>query len=126
MGELQGRGRAVGELSGICRAVGELQGSSEEEEQSLKQIVDRLRTAIFTDRNQLDPRTVVLISLANGGDLLNQTFGRKDVKARKKRIEQIVNGELTGKATREVIVACQTAMMVAAIMPAMMVATIHH
>ena len=91
-----------------------------------KKIIDRLRTAIFTNRDRLDPRTVVLVSLANGGDLLNQTFGRKEVKARKQRLEHIVNGELTGKATKEVIAACQTAVMVAAIMPAMMVTTIHH
>jgi hypothetical protein len=91
-----------------------------------KKIVDRLRAAIFTDRDQLDPRTVVLISLANGSDLLRQTFGRKDVKTRKKRIEQIVNGELTGKATKEIIAACETAVMFAAIMPAMMSATIHN
>ena len=91
-----------------------------------KKVVDQLRTAIFTDRGQLDPRTVVLISLANGGDLLNQTFGRKEVKARTKRIEHIVNGELTGKATKEVIAACQTAVMVAAIMPAMIAATVHN
>lgn len=91
-----------------------------------KKIIDRLRTAIFTNRDQLDPRTVVLISLASGGDLLNQTFGRKEVRARKQRLEHIVNGELTGKATKEVIAACQTAVMVAAIMPAMMVTTIHH
>ena len=92
---------------------------------SEKQIIDRLRTEIFTDRDQLDPRTVVLISLADGADLLNQTFGRKEIKSRKKRIEQIVNGELTGKATKELIAACQTAVMVAAIMPAMMTTTIH-
>jgi len=91
-----------------------------------KKIVDRLRAAIFTDRDQLDPRTVVLISLANGSDLLRHTFGRKDVKTRKKRIEQIVNGELTGKATKEIIAACETAVMFAAIMPAMMSATIHN
>jgi len=91
-----------------------------------KKIVERLRVAIFSDRDQLDPRTVVLISLAQGGDLLNQTFGRKQVKAHKKRIEHIINGELTGKATKEVIAACQTAVMVAAIMPAMITATIHN
>ncbi len=91
-----------------------------------KQIVDRLRTAIFTDHDQLDPRTVVLISLANGADLLNQTFGRKEVRSRKKRIEQIVNGELTGKATKNVIAACQAAVMVAAIMPVIMATTTHN
>ena len=83
-----------------------------------KKIVERLRAAIFTDSDQLDPRTVVLISLANGADLLKETFGRKEVRSRKKRIEQIVNGELTGKATKEVIAACEMAVMVAAIMPA--------
>lgn len=90
-----------------------------------KKIVDRLRAAIFTDHDQLDPRTVVLISLANGSDLLRQTFGRREVRTRQKRIEQIANGELTGKATKEVIAACQTAVMVAAIMPAIVSTTIH-
>jgi len=83
-----------------------------------KKIVERLRAAIFTDSDQLDPRTVVLISLAKSADLLRETFGRKEVRSRKKRIEQIVNGELTGKATKEVIAGCETAVMVAAIMPA--------
>ena len=90
-----------------------------------KRIVDRLRNAIFTQSGDIDPRTVVLISLAHGAGMLNQTFGRKEIKGRKKRIEKIVNGELTGKATQQVITACQSAAMVAAIMPVMMTATIH-
>jgi golgi phosphoprotein 3 len=85
-----------------------------------KKIVDRLRAAIFEDQASLDPRTVVLISLANGAGLLTENFGRKEIKARKERIEQIVNGELTGKATKEVIAAAQAAIMVAAIMPTIM------
>jgi len=89
-----------------------------------KKIIDRLRTAIFNENAQLDPRTVVLVSLANGSDLLRQTFGRKELKPRKKRIAQIENGEMTGKATREVIAACQTALIVAAIMPAMISTTV--
>lgn len=88
-----------------------------------KKIVDRLRSAIFTDNDRLNPRTVVLVSLANGADLLSQAFGRKDVRNRKKRIEQIVNGEMTGKATKEVIEACETAVMIAAIMPTIIAST---
>ena len=91
-----------------------------------KKIIDRMRDAIFNDHAKLDPRTIVLISLANGSDMLRQTFGRKELKPRKKRIEQIENGELTGKATREVIAACQTALIVAAIMPAMISTTVHN
>lgn len=84
-----------------------------------QEIVERIRTAIFTDDNALDPRTVVLIALANGAELLPKIFGRKEIRARKGRIQQIVNGEMIGKATKEVIEACQAAVMVAAIMPAM-------
>lgn len=83
-----------------------------------REIIRRLRKAIFTDQRHLDPRTVVLVSLANGADLLRQAFGRKELKPRKKRIEQIANGDMTGKATKEVIAACQAAVMVAVIIPA--------
>ena len=89
-----------------------------------KKIISRLRTAIFSDSARLDPRLVVLVSLANGSDLLRQTFGRKELKPRKKRIEQIEAGDVTSKATREVIAACQTALIVAAIMPAMISTTV--
>ena len=88
-----------------------------------RKIVERLRAAIFSDVIRLDPRTVVLISLANGVDLLGATFGRKEIRTRKQRIEQIINGEMTGKATREVIAACQTAAMVAVIMSASIAST---
>lgn len=84
-----------------------------------REIVERIRTAIFTDDNALDPRTVVLIALASGAELLPKIFGRKEIRARKNRIKQIVNGEMIGKATKEVIEACQAAIMVATIMPAM-------
>ena len=83
------------------------------------EILERLRDAIFRDENLLPPRTVVLISLANGAGLLDKLFGRKEIRARKKRIEQIIDGEITGTATKEVIEACQAAAMMAAIMPAL-------
>jgi hypothetical protein len=48
------------------------------------------------------------------------------LKARKTRIEQIINGEMTGKAAQEAIQAMQAAVMVACIMPAIMTTTMHH
>jgi hypothetical protein len=66
----------------------------------------------------------VLVSLASGADLLRQPFGRKELKPRKKRIEQIANGDMTGKATKEVIAACQAAMLVAVIIPAVTSTTV--
>lgn len=90
-----------------------------------RKIIERMRKAIFSDRHELDARTVVLISLAKGSDLLRYTFGRKELKPRKERIEQIVNGDVTGKATSDVIAACQTALIVAAVMPAMISTTVN-
>jgi Golgi phosphoprotein 3 len=90
-----------------------------------KRILDRLQKAIFTESGQLDPRTVVLISLANGSRLIAENFGRKEIRSRKERIEQIVNGELTGKATKEVIAACEAAVMVSIMMPAIIASTTH-
>jgi hypothetical protein len=83
-----------------------------------KKILERLRMAIFTETDRLDPHTVVLISLANAAGLLGASFGRKEVRNRRKRIEQIVKGELTGKATKELIAAIEAAVLFAAIMPA--------
>ena len=90
-----------------------------------RKIIERMRKAVFSDRHEIDARTVVLISLAKGSDLLRSTFGRKELKPRKERIEKIINGDVTGKATADVIAACQTALIVAAIMPAMMSTTVH-
>ncbi|NOZ65512.1 MAG: GPP34 family phosphoprotein [Alphaproteobacteria bacterium] len=84
-------------------------------------LIDRLRLAIFSDSREIDPRTTVLISLTQGIDLLRLTFGAKEVKARKARIEAIINGEIAGNAIREVIEACNMAavmtVMVAVIIP---------
>ena len=90
-----------------------------------KKVISRMREAIFTDHSKIDPRTIMLISLANGSGLLRKIFGRKDVKTRKKRIEQIANGDLTGKATNEVIAACQTAVLIATMMPVMVSTTVN-
>ena len=83
-------------------------------------LVERLREAIFTDTDDIDPRTVVLVSLASSTNILPAVFNKKELKARRKRIEQIANGEVTGKAAKDAIAAMQAAVMVACMMPAMM------
>jgi Golgi phosphoprotein 3 len=88
-------------------------------------IIDRLYNAIFTDTNDIDARTIVLLSLAKSANILPFIFGKKEIKQRKKRIEQIVNGDIAGKATKEAIEAMQAAVMVACIMPAIMTTTIN-
>lgn len=88
-----------------------------------REIIDRLSDAIFTDTQDVDPRTVVLLSLAKSADILKVNFDKKKLKTRKKRIEQVVNGETTGKATKEAIAAMQAAVMVAVFVPVIIAAS---
>jgi Golgi phosphoprotein 3 len=83
-----------------------------------KEIIGRLHAAIFSEHDSLDARTAVLVSLANGAQLLRKLFGRKEIKERKQRIQQIAKGELSGQATLEAITAMQAAVFVAIIVPA--------
>jgi len=91
-----------------------------------RKLIERLRQAIFTDSRDIDPRTVVLVSLANSTGLLKVVFDKKELKVRKARIKEISNGEITGKAAKEAIAAMQAAVMVCCIMPAVMTATMSH
>ena len=88
-----------------------------------RELIERLRAAIFGESREIEARTVVLLSLAHSTGILRLVFDKKQLKTRKVRIEQIVNGELTGKATGEAIQAVQAAVMVACIMPAIMAST---
>ena len=89
-----------------------------------RKLIEGLRKAIFTSTRQVDPRTVVLLSLANSAGLLKIPFDRKKLKQRKQRIARLIDGELTGRATREAIQAAQSAAVIAATMPAIMAATV--
>jgi Golgi phosphoprotein 3 len=91
-----------------------------------RRLIERLRQAIFTDSGDVDPRTVVLVSLANSTGLLKVVFDKKELKGRKARIKEIIDGEITGKAAKEAIQAMQAAIMVCCIMPAITTAAISH
>jgi len=91
-----------------------------------RRLIERLRQAIFTDSRDVDPRTVVLVSLANSTGLLKVVFDKKKLKGRKARIKEMSDGEITGKAAKEAIEAMQAAVMVCCIMPAITTAAISH
>lgn len=86
-------------------------------------IVARLSAAIFSDSSPVGPRTSILIAVAQHSGLLQATFDRKRLKARRARLDAIVKGDAVGKATRQAIEAVQAAIMVAAIMPAIVAST---
>jgi len=87
-----------------------------------REIIERLRKAIFTDTKDVDPNTIILLSLAKNAELLNYTFDRKELKSRKDRIESLIKGEITGAAAKAVVEAIEAAAIVAAvIIPAVIV-----
>lgn len=88
-----------------------------------KKLMKRLEQAIFTDNQDIDTHTVVLLSLVKNAEFLNKLFDKKQLKARKQRIEQVIDGELTGKATQAAIQAMRAAVLVTCIMPAVIVTT---
>ncbi len=88
-----------------------------------RKLIERLHEAVFTEKSDIDPRTVVLLSLANSANLLKVIFDKKELKTRKSRIEQLINGELSGQATKEAIEAMQAAIMVAAVIPSIVAAS---
>lgn len=87
-------------------------------------IIKRIHSAIFEDQEEIEAKTIVLISLAQSAGLLTQNFDPKAIRAKKQRIEKIVNGELAGNATREVIAAYETAILVTVILPSILTTTI--
>ena len=88
-----------------------------------RRLMDRLESAIFR-HGGVDPRTAVLIGIANNGGILQAVFEKSRLKGRKDRIKEISGGAATVDATKEAIQAVQTAVMVATIIPAVMASTI--
>lgn len=89
-----------------------------------REILGRLEKAIFSESRDVDPRTVVVLSLARSTDLLKANFDKDRLKRRKKRIEKVVNGDVTGRATKQAIDAMQAAVMAAVIIPAVVTTTV--
>ena len=90
-----------------------------------KALIEKLHKAIFTNTNDLDTRTIMLVSIASKTNLLNTVFDKKELKQRKDRIEKISNGDVFGKATGEAIKAMQAAIMVACVVPVVTTAAVH-
>jgi hypothetical protein len=87
-------------------------------------IVNELYQAIFSDSEDIDPKTIILLSLAKQANLLTSTFNKKDLKTREGRMERIINGEITGQATKEAIQAMQAVVMVTCVLPAIMTSAV--
>ncbi|MCC7387644.1 MAG: GPP34 family phosphoprotein [Phycisphaerales bacterium] len=78
------------------------------------EVLDRLRTAIFTD-GPTDARTAVLLSIASAAELLGYHFPKKDLRARKSRIKAVGSGEAVGEAVAGVIQGIRAAIIAASV-----------
>jgi hypothetical protein len=79
-----------------------------------RELVEQLRRAIFGD-GDVESRTIVLLSLSHRTGLLDNVFDRKELKARRDRIEGLIEQEAIGGAAASVIEAMQAAMTVVTI-----------
>lgn len=88
-----------------------------------QEIIERLRVAIFGNDREVEPRTVVLASLAQAVSLLNPIFGRRELRPRKQRLKSLAKGDMIGRATANAVEAAQAAIAAAAVMPAIIAAS---
>ena len=78
-----------------------------------RQVIEALRKAIFFEEEELNPLTSVLVALADKAGVLKNAFDKKELKARKERLEQIAEGEATAAAVKDLVQATQVAVMTA-------------
>lgn len=74
-----------------------------------REVIERLRGAIFTDALHIDPRTLILLSVADSAGLLPVVFDKNELGGRRARIEQFVSDEIVGTAVRAAIKTMRTA-----------------
>ncbi len=72
-------------------------------------LVARLTDAVMGDSDRIDPRTMVVVAVANATALLEKAIPKKDLKGRKARLKQLSEGQLAAGATGEALQAVQAA-----------------
>jgi len=73
-------------------------------------VLQRLRSAIFSEAEDIDTRTAVLLSLASSTGMLPTIFDAKELKPRQEHIDLVTQGEQVGQAAKEAIEAMQAAL----------------
>jgi hypothetical protein len=86
-----------------------------------RRLVEKMRKAVASDSQTIEPRIGVVVALAHATGLLRVHLDRKTLKGRKRRLEKIVKGDLVGGATREAVEAAQAAAVAATIVSSVVV-----
>ncbi|MEZ5195712.1 MAG: GPP34 family phosphoprotein [Bacteroidales bacterium] len=82
-----------------------------------ERLLERLKKAIFSAQKEVDPETVILIAISQSTGILRHVIEKDKLRENKKRIKEIISGNLIGKATKDAVEAMQAAVMVATIIP---------
>lgn len=77
-------------------------------------LVERLRRAIFEEDQPVEPRTAFTVGLASCADLLPPVFGKKEIRARRKRVEELQSRHPVSQATHQAVEAVKVAVIMAA------------
>ncbi|MCB2153710.1 GPP34 family phosphoprotein [bacterium] len=88
-----------------------------------EQLMQRIWGAIHST-DAVDPRTAVIVGLAQHTGLMRQLFDKSALKTHKERIEALANGNAAVSGAKEAVQAAQAAIMVATIMPAIVATTV--
>lgn len=83
-----------------------------------KQLIEKLRKAIFGTNKSIEPETVLLIAICEKTGILKHLFDKRKLREKKKWIKEIISGNLIGNATKEAVEAMQAAIFAAVIIPA--------
>lgn len=87
------------------------------------ELIQRVENALRSDE-PVDARTAVLVTLADATNILSCVIDRKELKARRERLEALADGDAVVESTAAAIEAVQTAMMVTLMVPAIVTSTI--
>lgn len=82
-----------------------------------------MRRAVFEPDLPISEQTTLLLALAKSGGLLKHVFTVSELRQHKTRIQNIVEGQLIGKAAKQAIEAIQVVVIMAAVIPAIVVTT---
>ncbi len=91
-----------------------------------KRLMEKISDALFGTGKEIEPETVILISICNSTGILRQIFDKGKLREKKSRIKEITSGSLVGNATKEAVEAMQAAVLIATIIPAVVVTTAAH
>lgn len=96
-----------------------------------REVREQMRALVLTESSSqpsnrpsaVNPKAAIMLALAKSTHLLKEVFSKVELKAYKKRINNVAKGEELGAMTEELMASVEAAVTVTVIMPAVLAAT---